>query len=432
MSKFQSTDIVEIVEENKGITIAPLQDVIDTDNYIKLSDEGFARINGAFNDIPYVLKMLYDTNQFSGTYKVVYDKGLGVLQRSAQDPNLFRANVVTPGTNNDIKTQALLQEIDPSAVTEVSNIAISAFTVASIVTNQYFLARIDKKLGALENKVAEVLQFAETDKKSKLLANEEILKEYLCDIDNIQRDELYHQATITRVQQIRNESLENINFYYDQLNSKLPFLKGKKNIKKDKVKDVTTKVGDFQKLLSYYSFSFYLYELSYYIEALMRNPDEMVLGKIKNTMLKKIDEFQDRANSFKKELTTYVDYVPVLNPTILPAKAMQGIGSFLLDTDRREIPVITPVAENLGIIIGGGGLVIEALSTASEENLKENLFASITSSTELLSCTDSIKEAISSLDYLTDMQTNRVEFVISEDAAYLKIDTPTMGEKEAR
>ena len=42
-----------------------------------------------------------------GTYKAVFDKGLGVLQKSAKHPGLFVGNVVSPGTNNDIKGVAV-------------------------------------------------------------------------------------------------------------------------------------------------------------------------------------------------------------------------------------------------------------------------------------------------------------------------------------
>ncbi|MCD8508698.1 MAG: hypothetical protein LRY73_01535, partial [Bacillus sp. (in: Bacteria)] len=111
----------------------------------------FQKINACFQNVPFVLKNINDANYYSGTYKVVYDKGLGVLQRSAKNPTLFRANVVTPGTNNDITGQALLEELNVSEIM-TSNIAIASFTIASIATNQYFLARIDSKLESVEKK----------------------------------------------------------------------------------------------------------------------------------------------------------------------------------------------------------------------------------------------------------------------------------------
>ena len=140
-----------LLSNQYGMFIQPVRNE-DFRQYKKVSDSDFAKLNACFRDVPQILKELSDARYYSGSYRVIYDKGLGVLQKSAKDPNLFRANIVTPGTNNDINGQALLQELKPTELMKVSNLLMSAFSVAAVATNQYYLARIDSKLDAIEKK----------------------------------------------------------------------------------------------------------------------------------------------------------------------------------------------------------------------------------------------------------------------------------------
>ena len=128
-----------LLSNQYGMSIKPVRNE-DFKQYKKVSDSDFAKLNACFRDVPQILKELNDARHYSGAYRVIYDKGLGVLQKSAKDPNLFRANIVTLGTNNDIKGQALLQELKPTELMKVSNLLMSAFSVAAVATNQYYLA----------------------------------------------------------------------------------------------------------------------------------------------------------------------------------------------------------------------------------------------------------------------------------------------------
>jgi hypothetical protein len=79
-------------------------------------------------DVPYLLKELGDQRYYSDVYRVVYERGTGALQRSAQNIGRFRANVVNYGTNNEIVGQAELIKLEPDQIMKISQIGLSRKT----------------------------------------------------------------------------------------------------------------------------------------------------------------------------------------------------------------------------------------------------------------------------------------------------------------
>jgi hypothetical protein len=145
---------------------------------------------------------------YHGTYRVYFDKSLGVLQQAKQGDGFLRANVVQAGTNNKITGQALLKSASMGPL-----VANAVFSALSMVTGQYFLSEINGKLSSIDKKVDGIRQFLEMEKISGLWANEEYLQQVVRDFASIQENEHLKQATIIQLQQIRKESLANTNFY---------------------------------------------------------------------------------------------------------------------------------------------------------------------------------------------------------------------------
>ena len=69
---------------------------------------------------------------YQGTYRVYFDKSLGVLQQAKQGDGFLRANVVQAGTNNKITGQALLKAASAGPL-----VANAVFSALSMVTGQY-------------------------------------------------------------------------------------------------------------------------------------------------------------------------------------------------------------------------------------------------------------------------------------------------------
>ena len=169
-------DSRELIKYNKmflddiGINYSYNYEIIDfaaDKGYVKLDKDSAAKLDMA---IQYIPDLLLNSELYKGTYRVVFDKELGNLQKAANNPGLFRANIVKEGTNNVITGQALLQEV--SAVPQIVG---NVFAVASVVTGQYYMEQINKKLEKIEKTAQDILAFLENDKRSKIESQIEFL-----------------------------------------------------------------------------------------------------------------------------------------------------------------------------------------------------------------------------------------------------------------
>lgn len=114
--------------ETLGITVNVDNKKIDVNknNYRKISPEQFAMFDSVMKVIPTVLH--HEVTKEA--YQVIFDKGLGVLQKAKGfNGEYYRANVVNIGRNNKVVGQALLKPLDKSL-----QFVSSAFTVMSIIT----------------------------------------------------------------------------------------------------------------------------------------------------------------------------------------------------------------------------------------------------------------------------------------------------------
>ncbi|MDE6706705.1 MAG: hypothetical protein K2K06_01535, partial [Oscillospiraceae bacterium] len=181
-----------------------------------------------------------------GTYRVYFDKGLGVLQQAKQGNGFLRANIVRAGTNNDITGQALLK-----AASKGPLIANSVFFALSMVTGQYFLTEINNKLSQIDS----IQQFYENEKQSKLFANYHDLQQVIQTFEFMNTNQKL--ATIQRLQQIRHDSYADLISYSNTFEKQKVELTGLKiNTKKNiqKTSDIINKIG---KIILSYKFALY-------------------------------------------------------------------------------------------------------------------------------------------------------------------------------
>lgn len=77
---------------------------INSNKYKKIDDSLATRLNSLIQLFPNLINL---SNYSRDVYRVVFDKGLGVLQTSAKHPGYFTGNVVQAGTNNKIVSGAV-------------------------------------------------------------------------------------------------------------------------------------------------------------------------------------------------------------------------------------------------------------------------------------------------------------------------------------
>lgn len=247
---------ISILEEleRQGIFFEKLQEKKDYSDYVHIPKEYVEYLNTLLQGVPDLV-----LNSQSDIYKVIYDKGKGVLQRTA-DKKGFRGNVVkADGDNNGILDQVILQNAD-----KAPRIVSGVFTVMSVATGQYFLSEINNNMESIEVSVNNIQQFLENDKKSQLVARDTFLKQTQVSIEIIQQNEYQKQAQITNIQSIRIDTMGDFEFYRSQLFDIIEDLK--KDLKHEEIIKRINQAGEYLPLLWY---SLYLYGFSYFMEIVL-------------------------------------------------------------------------------------------------------------------------------------------------------------------
>lgn len=101
--------------------------------FVRVDEKVAASLNHYLQLVPQILNNCLE----EGSYKVVFDKGLGALQKAASD-GFYRANVV--GDDGKIAGQALLQPMNQGA-----QMLSNAFSALSFIVGQYYMSRIDRR-----------------------------------------------------------------------------------------------------------------------------------------------------------------------------------------------------------------------------------------------------------------------------------------------
>ncbi len=232
------------------------------------------------------------------TYHVIYDKSLGHLQRD-KSGRYFRANVVASGTNNDIVDQAVLQKASaaPMAVGMI-------FTAMSAITGQYFLAEINASLSSVGSNVEGIYQFLDTEKRSRLWANEQFLRQTMQSLPYIQENAYQKQASLNRLQDIRINSMADVDFYARMISyhtESLPKLGSKQDAVEKCMKEIHDKIP-------LYYYAVYLFALSYYLETVLSgNTDSGYIAYVKEEIHKAVASYQEHVDSFVEKTLHYLE-----------------------------------------------------------------------------------------------------------------------------
>ena len=343
---------------------------------------------------------------YQGTYRVYFDKSLGVLQQAKQGDGFLRANVVQAGTNNKITGQALLKAASAGPL-----VANAVFSALSMVTGQYFLSEINGKLSQIEKKIDSIQKFLENEKRSELLANYFFLQQVLQTFEYIQANDLQKQATIQQLQRIRIDSYANLNFYntaFSQKKTELTNLKSntKKNIKK--IPGVINEIGDIVLL---YKFALYIYSLAYYLEIMLSGiMDSSYIGIVKKDIKSKTSDYKTFVKYFSDEMVAFFDETKAYD-----ANTFLDICANIAGAGASQLLLGSPTF---------GILITDALSSKSEEKKKTARNEVVKQVNALLKqCREyapftRLESDLTEYDRI--MNNSKLELVCTEDKTYIK------------
>ena len=83
------------MEDGYDMSIRPFEGNDSYEKYDKDFFDDFERINSCFGMSPQLLKDVYTSKFYDGSCRVIYDKGLGILQRAVNKPNFFKVNDIS-------------------------------------------------------------------------------------------------------------------------------------------------------------------------------------------------------------------------------------------------------------------------------------------------------------------------------------------------
>lgn len=96
---------------------------------------------------------------------------------------------------------------------------LNAFTLMSIITCQFFLTEINRKLTMINQKIDKILEFLYGDKKAELLSEINFVQYAHANFRSIMEHSEQRAATIQSLQSARKTAIQDIEFYLADLNS---------------------------------------------------------------------------------------------------------------------------------------------------------------------------------------------------------------------
>lgn len=369
---------------------------INSNKYKKIDDSLATRLNSLIQLFPNLVNL----GNYSGdVYRVVFDKGLGVLQTSAKYPGHFTGNVVQAGTNNKIVSGAVFHQLSMAP-----QIISGVFSIMSIVTGQYYMSQINNNLQKMEKEISDIKQYLKDDKKSKLLSREEFLRTTQDSLNYILENDMQKLSTITSIQKIKIDSLADINFYKMQINN-LEDL----SAEKDKIEEILMNIYEKCELISEYWYSLYLYCFAIYLEALVsQNYNQDYLKILKEDIAEKCKTYKDEHSEWKKRLSDY----------IYSAKAFEINDFFKIveKVTRTNLLNILPLIKMTGEVSKFIGMIDRIIKEGKRDKISK-LKDKLLNTGENIKEIESRKEDIS---YLEILYNSRIELVKSKEGIYIK------------
>ena len=403
----ESNNNSNLSEELLGVVIES-SDEIDKENYIKLDKNSFDQFNMMLQNFPQMAFDAYKSHKYKGAYRVIFDKGLGELQRVADSPGFFRGALVAPGTNNKIVGGAILQPLTMSTTEQALSLSLGLFNVASMVTGQYFLANINSELKDLNTKVSEILQYMEEDKKSKSIAEQNALRSYLSRIPYLERNEIYRQSVLTSVIDIKKNAEARIINLRKQLDTLVHSFDSKDSFEK-----IRKNFNTIYDQLVGYLFSVISYELSCFLEVKLSGCKD---NDFYSLVLEEVDQVVSLFNSdfehYSKDLSRYISKLKKLQQSDVRYGELARLGM--------NIPKIGWL-----LAIAGAGLEIRRVSEndKADRNKKEALekYKNILNDVELRK--DQLNLPRKLIENERIINCSKVEFLIEDDELFISKDT---------
>lgn len=277
------------------------------------------------NTIPGLLSNYAVSQSYSGAYKIVFQNGLKAGDQLMQMGNSLKTTAIV-NAQGKITGQAGLTELS-SAASIGPQIAYAAFSLASVVTGQYFLAQINSNLKNISKDIKDIMAFLEISQSSELQSRIEFLREVDLDLRSypgmLENNEL-RISYLLKIQNAREDLRRLCNFYGDNLI----------DIKLNKEKLDQEDLSQIKNYLFLYPIALHGYMLATFFE-LVFSQNYKVAGMRWNEMDSCKKNYYQNLENWENKIIELVQK----SPDFLPDKKKYA-GKVLADIAVSSIPVI--------------------------------------------------------------------------------------------
>jgi len=300
----------------------------------KIPDEAKENINAIFQYFPGLAAEALGAKDaigkskelLDGAYKISITEGMH-LAKSRASKNAFRGALLS-NSSNQVAGQAELFKVEDSIkLIQAPKYALCVFDAVSAITGQYYMAEINHKLSAIEDKTDRILEYLESTTRGELWASDQILNEVLRNLGIIKENETQKAAYYQQVLTVKKDVLAKMKLFNLQINASRQKVNSKS--KPDEIENLIKLVGDYY---PQYWYTIYLYEKSVFCEIGLGDiEDPILLESMKNDVLGYIDDYMRAFESDRIELYEIVNNAKKLNLKKIPQlKDYIGVPNTLL------------------------------------------------------------------------------------------------------
>ena len=399
------------LKESFGILMAELTaEEADTETlkekgYWKLPKAAAARISPLLQSVAGLGANQTVQGTFQGAVKLVYPPNLPasanveLTPRSGMGPGVFSTKWRDKATKQ-FAGEGGVMEID-EAQADIAQAAYGIFSLASVVTGQYFMQRIDQKMESIQESTDSILQFLELDKRSELQAEQMFLAETIQDLEDITLCESQRQASVVNAQNTRKKALAAALFYGSRIESTTAEISSKEY--------KASKWEETQKqLLSYianYQLSLWAYGTAIFLEVMLTgNTERAYLQRILKRMNEQQKNYDQCLASCYERLIKYAEDAD-------PGKLAFGIAKGAAAV----APVIgVPLAEWLGKV-----------HKDEKEKLKGRLSDEIIDLVETCAKAGQLQDIMENIRQLDEISNEPMEIIIENGQLHMKMPEST-------
>lgn len=384
------------------------------EGYEKLEVDSYPFVSSTLQQLPHILDTAKRKSEVECCVRLVRDgKAVKVsqLQKAANfDPlnPLYRANIVDGVSNNNIVGQAALS---PMALSLAPVVVSSVFAIAAAATGQYYLNKINTSIDDVKESVNSVLQFVESDKKSKLRSRIKYMEYIQRNINSIATNVSLKTTVLSELQSIKIDAYADYSFYGDQITKETEKLKSKEN-----KEAVSESLGDICAWISLMYNAMSLYVFSIYLETLLyENLDSDYYQNVKKEIEGTITHYSESVEEFNSTIDSSLDESSAYayNETI------SGIAQIAL---LPALPLIFPIAVAAKAIINDEKKAAISDLEKHKENKKKELSDFLVGYLKNVSNTLSLESLMRNIDFLDKYNNGKMEIICLPGATYLKLE----------